>query len=138
LNPTPVVVSGQSKELEQGTTLMNILFRVRGLAPSPELLVHVHRRLVFALARFAPRIRAVRVLLADENGPRGGTDKRVRVDILLARRGRILVEDLSDDLFTAADRAAQRGSRALARALDRKRMRSRNAGLDWRGDGLPA
>ena len=117
---------------------MNILFRVRGLAPSPELLVHVHRRIVFALARFAPRIRAVRVLLSDENGPRGGADKRVRVDIVLARRGRILVEDLSDDLFTAAARAAERGARALTRAVDRKRRRSRSPSLDWRGDGLPA
>jgi hypothetical protein len=106
---------------------MNISLRIHGLTPTPELIVHVHRRVAFALARFAPRVRAVRIVIVDENGPRGGTDKRVRIDIALVRRGRIHVRDLSGDLLTAVDRAAQRGSRALARLLERTRTTRRDA-----------
>ena len=104
---------------------MQIHVHARGLSPTHELLVHVHRRLAFELARFAPRVRAVRVLLCDENGPRGGTDKRCRVDIALVRRGRVFVEHLSGDVLAAVDHAARRGARAVERIVKRRIERCR-------------
>lgn len=116
---------------------MQIQLRTHGLTPTQELLVHVHRRLAFALARFHPRVRTVRVLLADENGPRGGTDKRCRIDIVLAHRGRILVEHISSDVLAAVDSAAQRSARAVDRIVKRRIGRRRPRGFED-GAAFPA
>lgn len=110
---------------------MNVLVRTHGLAPDPELFARVQRRLGYALSRFAPRVRFVRVLLADENGPRGGNDKRVRIVVELGRRGRlgrvIVVEDLASDILAAADMATRRAARAVERCIKRPLSRRRGA-----------
>jgi len=108
---------------------MYILLRTKGLRPTQHLLEHVHRRLAFALARFGTRISAVRVLLADENGPRGGVDKRCRVVVDLPHRGRVRIEESGADTVPvvdiAADRAARTVQRLLNRLHDQRRRRAR-------------
>ena len=51
---------------------MRVTLRTRGLAPSGAISSHVERRLRVAAGRFESRLAAVRVRLADTNGPRGG------------------------------------------------------------------
>lgn len=114
---------------------MNVLLRTHGVSPDPELFARVQRRLGYALSRFAPRVRFVRVLLADENGPRGGNDKRVRIDVELHRRGRVVVEDLASDLVAAVDLAARRAARAVERSIKRPLWR-RRASLERHGEAL--
>jgi len=80
---------------------------------------HIVRRAHFALGRFVAQIHGVTVRLADENGPRGGEDKRCRT-IVRRRRGEpIVAECLGSDLLTAIDQSLQRAGRALSRAIQR-------------------
>ena len=85
----------------------------------------IERRLRFALGRFASRIRRLRVRLTDVNGPRGGLDKRCRIAVDLIPRGMVMVEGAGDDPFALVAGAAKRASRAVRRALERRR-RGRN------------
>jgi len=78
------------------------------------------RRLDFALGRFANRIRSVRLVLTDQNGPRGGLDKLRRVEV----RGTgwsVHIEDIDADAGVVVDRTADRAGRSVARKLDRLR-----------------
>lgn len=79
---------------------------------------HVEQRLRFALGRFADRLGRVRVRLWDENGPKGGRDKRCSIEA----RGagvEVRVDDRDPDLYAAVSRAAERASRAIHRAVER-------------------
>ena len=67
------------------------------------------QRLLFALGRFASRVRSVTVRLCDVNGPRGGRDKRCAIAVRLATSKRlIVVEDLDVELTAAIARRASR------------------------------
>jgi hypothetical protein len=77
--------------------------------------------MLFALSRFASRLRAVRVRLADVNGPRGGVDKRCSVEIRAGSLPPLFVEVLDAEFESALDRAADAARRALVRALERSR-----------------
>ncbi len=87
-----------------------------------DLKTHIDRRLSFALKKFNTDIERIEVSLSDENGPRGGIDKRCLIVVKLLRSlGRVTIEDHGKDFFTVVSRAADRISRAVSRALDRKR-----------------
>lgn len=84
--------------------------------------LRAERRLSFALGRFADRIRSVRLVVADQNGPRGGPDKLCRVDV----RGTgwsVHVEDIDAATNTVVDRVADRAGRTVARKIGRLRER---------------
>lgn len=81
---------------------------------------HVERAIAFALAPFSGAIRQVIVFLADNNGPRGGTDKHCRIDVQL-RGGTVRVEDCDTSLMAAVNRAADRVGHAVSRRLSRRR-----------------
>jgi putative sigma-54 modulation protein len=93
----------------------------QGVEWSEEVRRHVERRLRFALERFEPRLMRAAVHVSDENGPRGGIDKRCRVLLRLRRHGELIVEVDDADLLAAVDRAADRAAHALVRELDRRR-----------------
>ncbi len=61
--------------------------------------------------------------LSDENGPRGGEDKRCRVRVGVDGPQDVVVEDVESDLYIAIDRAADRAGRVVARRLERQRTR---------------
>ena len=95
---------------------------IRGLdlpltTPLEEL---VRRRLAFALRPFGRRIRRVDVKLDDVNGPRGGVDKRCRVDVTLLEGGRVRSEGTEPWVRDAVDRAAHRMARLVGRLLGRR------------------
>jgi putative sigma-54 modulation protein len=76
-------------------------------------------RLAFALGRFAGRVRSVSVSLTDLNGPRGGLDKKCLIAVRLEKpSGVVVVEEVDTDEAVAVSRAAERASRAVARAID--------------------
>lgn len=76
----------------------------------------ISRRLAFALSRFGHRIRRVTVRVTDENGPKGGIDKRCSLEAVLERGGKIQAEDVSERVLPAAALASDR----LARRIDRE------------------
>jgi len=81
------------------------------------LRVHVERRLGLALARFADRIGRVTVRFSHADGGAPGGNKRCQIEVGL-RPGRLDVEDIDVDLFAALNRATDRASRSVARALE--------------------
>jgi len=100
---------------------MNVRVSAKGVEMDAALQELAERRVRFGLGRFAPRLDKVRVRLEDVNGPRGGVDICCQVDVRLTGGGRLLAEDLDEDVRCALDRAVDKASRAVARQLERER-----------------
>jgi len=88
---------------------------------------HAERRLRSAVTRCGERIRKVAMRLSDVNGPRGGADKRCRLQVALAGLPAVVVEDTQADLYVAIDRATGRARRALVRRIKRRQARLRQS-----------
>lgn len=86
---------------------------------------HVERHVRTALAPLRRRVHSVTVRLEDVNADRGGVDKRCRLVVALRRRGVVTVQAVSDNLYTAITRAAERARLAALRAVGRPRTRAR-------------
>lgn len=84
---------------------------------------HLERRAQFAFGRFAAAVHSIQVTLLDENGPRGGVDKRCRVLVSPRRGESIVVEGRGAQLEPLVDQTLERAARSLARGL--KRMMAR-------------
>jgi putative sigma-54 modulation protein len=93
----------------------------------------ITRRLHFALGRFAPQVERVTAQVADVNGPRGGTDKRCRMEVKLRGLGSVSSEAHADDVEEAAALAAERLGRGVARALERRQQTKRRPGVSLAG-----
>ena len=98
---------------------MNIAIQSSGLVLTESLRAYVYRRLETSLGWALTRKLAV--WLSDINGPRGGRDKRCKIQISLDNGKTVVIEDTEDDMYVAIDRAAERADRALARQLSRSR-----------------
>jgi putative sigma-54 modulation protein len=100
---------------------MHISVRLRGLEAPDVVRDTIGRRARFALGRFDGQLRSVTTLVVDENGPRGGADKRCRVGLRLRDGGRLNIERTGDRVLDVVDEALDRGARALVRHLERAR-----------------
>lgn len=98
---------------------MRIEVRGAGFTTSEALRAHLERRLGSAVARRADGILRLVVRIRDENGPRGGLDKRCRIEFELRGGPRQVVEAVAGDFYAAVDAASRRLGRAVDRALDR-------------------
>ncbi len=103
---------------------MKIDLRIRGLEDAAGLKEQVERRLQFALRRFGPEVAQVTVRLSDENGPRGGVDKRCHLTVRGPRLNTVVIDERSASAEVAIDLAADRVGRAVARLVDRRRHRA--------------
>lgn len=101
---------------------MQIDIQSRGFDLTEGLREHTERRLKFALGWASYGVRMVTVRLSDINGPRGGNDKRCRIQIPLPGGQDVMIEDTEADLYVAIDRAADRTERTVARRLERLRQ----------------
>lgn len=102
---------------------MRILCTAKGFALTDGLESQVHQRIRLGLDRFAHLICSVQVLIRDENGPKGGLDKRCTVELELAKGGRIVCKSVSSDACAAIGEAFQRIERALSTFAKRQRGR---------------
>ena len=100
---------------------MHVDIHSQGLHLSDETRRDVERRLAFALARFEPRLLRTEVYVSEQNGPRGGVDKRCRVVLRSRPHLSVVVERDDADLGAAVACAADRAAQALARQLKRRR-----------------
>jgi putative sigma-54 modulation protein len=105
---------------------MELAVRTRNLPLTEPIEMLVRQRLGFALGRHASEIRRVDVELADINGPRGGIDKRCRVDVILSHGGRIRAESTDLRVRDAIDGAARRVGRRVARLRGRDATQRRH------------
>lgn len=85
------------------------------------LRAQAEHRIRLGLSRFGSRVRRVAVHASDDNGPRGGQDKRCRITVTVTERGRFVVEAVDADLEVAVCRAVGRATRAVDRQVSRGR-----------------
>lgn len=100
---------------------LTIMKRGEEAGEADALRQRIERRIGFALSRFSDELSAVLVRLDDLNGPKGGVDKRCRVQLRGASIGEVVVEETDVEWGPAIDRALSLAGRSVARALDRAR-----------------
>ena len=103
---------------------MLVQISAKGFEPGTELRDHVEERILTALDRFADRVARVNVFLADENGPKNGLDKSLRLVIDIERLPLIVVEERGESWYAVLDQAAERAVHAVSRQVDRARSRA--------------
>lgn len=106
---------------------MKLDIRFHGVSASHSLREHVERRCHFAFSRLAGEIASVVVRVDDVNGPRGGVDKRCRLQLTGPHVGSLHVEETAEDFYGAIDRLMDRAARAAIRAVHRGRSDRRAA-----------
>ena len=80
------------------------------------------RRLRFTLGRFTSRVGRVVVRISDINGVRGGVDQCCHISAQLLPSGKVALDQVDADLFTAIDRASERVGQAFKREFERSRQ----------------
>lgn len=100
---------------------MRVSVHALNLPASDALVDHAQSRFGSALGRFDDRIERVIIRLEDDNGPKGGPDKLCRVDVHVAPKTNLVLEERDADLYTAITRAAKRAKIAMTRKFSRKR-----------------
>ncbi len=105
--------------------LMGLAIRIRGVRDEDDVEAKIERSLRFALGRYGRQIERVVVRVDDLNGPRGGVDKQVKVQVTGPGIGVLVVEERHAELGAAVDRAASKADRAISRWLARARLEAR-------------
>jgi len=100
---------------------MNLEVLAIGFPINDRLRAVVERRLTYALSRFASRLRRVVVRLDDQNGPRGGVDKRCRIEAVLRDGPHLFAEDRDAKWLVSVTRCAERIGRAVRRRVEQVR-----------------
>ena len=100
---------------------MRIVIQANGFMLTEALKGYTEQRLAAALGWAGHRMRKLAVSLSDINGPRGGIDKRCKIQVQLGAGHEVVIEDTETDLYLAIDRAASRADRAVARRVERMR-----------------
>ena len=100
---------------------MRITIQANGFVLTDALRSYTEQRLVAALGWAGEHMRKLAVSLSDINGPRGGIDKRCKIQVELGAGKKVIIEDTEADLYAAIDRAAERADRAVVRCVERKR-----------------
>jgi ribosome-associated translation inhibitor RaiA len=107
---------------------MQVLFKPRH-PHAADLRDLTERRVRFVLRRLRWMVPRAEVQLSDVNGPRGGVDKRCRVELRTDGAGSVVVTSQSSDWRTALDDALARAARFLVRlwrrGSDARRLRQR-------------
>ena len=77
-----------------------------------------------ALDRFVGAVREVRATLHDDNGPKGGVDKRCLIRLRLLPRGEAVISKSAADVLAAVALAAEGAKESVARRIGRRSMRA--------------
>jgi ribosome-associated translation inhibitor RaiA len=109
---------------------MNIDINTRDFPLTEALRTHAERRMRVALTCCDDSIQRVVMRLSDINGPRGGSDKRCKLQVVLAEMPDVIIEDTESDLYIAIDRATGRAGRTLLCKLDRQKTLLKQ-GFNW-------
>ncbi len=113
---------------------MKLEIKCLSFKSTPSISDMVKRRAYFSLGRFENRVKRVVVRLKDENGPKKGIDKICQVHVQLHSSHDLVIQEQSDDLYAAIDRAFDRVGRAASREV-RKNKSVKNLS-DYGGNWL--
>lgn len=97
---------------------MHIGIHSQGFRLTPAMEAFVRARLT-PLGRFGGAIERILVRLRDENGPRGGADKRCRMAVQLRGRRPLILDERRSDLYEAIGQVAERARHHVARSTQR-------------------
>jgi len=98
---------------------MQIIFESRGL-DGVQMQEHSVKRVRFALRRLSSLVPRARLQFSDVNGPRGGLDKRCRVELNTLDAGAVITTSVAGDWRSALDHALSSATQVLKRSLQRK------------------
>ena len=101
---------------------MRVTIQTSGFEITNALRSYIEQRLATALGWARHHMHKLAVSLSDINGPRGGVDKRCKIQVKLASGREIIIEDVEADMYVAIDRAAERADRAVVRQVERARQ----------------
>lgn len=90
---------------------------------------YIAQRLGVAIGGHRHHIKRATVHLNDENGPRGGFDKRCRIEVVVPGSADVVVTEWHSHLGAAIDRAVERVTRAIIRSIERARTLTRRGDL---------
>ena len=95
-------------------------------------------RLTRTLSRFSHQISRVNVTLTDENGPRGGVDKRCRVSVVMPSVGEFAASAKHENSWAAVAQATGRVRRKILTQLKRPHsLRKRLRRNRWEESDTP-
>jgi putative sigma-54 modulation protein len=100
---------------------MEVDIRIKDTDLADAVRTYAARRIRFALGRFASRVGRIVVRISDINGKRGGVDKCCHIGAEVLPAGKVVLQQIDADLFTAIDRASERAGRTLRRNIERAR-----------------
>ncbi len=93
---------------------MKVVFESRE-PQAAELRELAEHRVSFVMRRLTWLVPSAKVQMSDVNGPRGGVDKRCKVELKTDNSGTVVVTSLARDWRSALDAALLRAARALVR-----------------------
>lgn len=112
---------------------MQLDIQAREFSLTEALRNHAELRLRSTLTCFNGHIQQIDMRLSDINGPRGGSDKRCQVRIVLSGQPDVVIEDTQADLYLAINRSVERAGRTVQRRLDRMRKQARQTLVKHQG-----
>lgn len=101
---------------------MKVVFESRE-PRAAELRELAEHRVGFVMRRLTWLVPSAKVHMSDVNGPRGGVDKRCKVEFKTDNSGTVVVTSLARDWRSALDAALLRAARALVRLWRRGHQR---------------
>jgi putative sigma-54 modulation protein len=114
-----------------------ILLKVQhpNMITNDQTITQVEKAFKQAVDRFAHIIRETDITFLDVNGPRGGLDKRCRVQLRLLPRGIIVVRTTATTMLDAANIACDKIRQLLSKRLS-KRNSARRSKTKVRSDNI--
>ncbi len=98
---------------------MRVMFFDGPMATSTALRERAIHRVTSALERFGEVIRGVEVRISDENGAKGGVDKRCRLLAHVSGHEPVVIDQRHADYYGAIDAAVDRLRLAVGKRLQR-------------------
>ncbi len=88
-----------------------------------DLAEHAQTRFEAALGQHDGWVTNVVLRLEDVNGPKGGVDKRCHATINLRAGGTVVLEEMTEDVYSAINVVADRAKQAVGRKIAKIRER---------------
>ena len=119
---------------------MRVTIQTNGFEMTSALRAYTEHRLATALGWARDHTHKLAVSLSDINGPRGGIDKRCKIQVQMGSGREVIIENVEADLYAAIDRAVDRADRAVVRQVERARhfTHTRIAATQETGDDMDA
>lgn len=98
----------------------------------------IEQKVSTSLSRFADRFRKVDVHLADVNGPKGGTDKSIRLVVDSNREPTVIIEEKGEAWIVLLDSVTERAEHNVRKQINKTNSRADRTSMSGDRDVLSA